>query len=294
MNSFDWTTYLNNYPDLKMSGINDKKTAYKHWIKFGKIEGRTDKSVNDENNNILSKDINELINGISCIAWINLDRSNHRKIHMEKLLNNLDINNKRISAVDGLCFDFKQKIIDVNIKREFTPVEKACSLSHIKAINMLKNMDGEYFMICEDDITFDNTYLFKNTDLENIIKNAPPFDILQLSKIFYNKLPNTYNVWNKNIQGTGCYIITKSAILKISSIVSYNEIDDTFTFNNEHVFEVADIFIYGLVNTIVYKYSFISLLDEDSTIHSNHLCFHKKSSQIQKDIILNNISKHNL
>ncbi len=38
--SFDWETYINNYPDLVNNGINDKEKAIEHWNKYGKNEGR--------------------------------------------------------------------------------------------------------------------------------------------------------------------------------------------------------------------------------------------------------------
>jgi hypothetical protein len=40
--SFNWKQYLSNYPDLASSGINTSKSAYKHYITHGKLEGRTD------------------------------------------------------------------------------------------------------------------------------------------------------------------------------------------------------------------------------------------------------------
>lgn len=43
-----------------------------------------------------------IINGIDFITWINLDRSNTRRLHMEDLLSNIPISNVRISAVDGM------------------------------------------------------------------------------------------------------------------------------------------------------------------------------------------------
>jgi hypothetical protein len=37
---FDWIFYTNYYPDLKKAGINTKRKALKHWIDFGRREGR--------------------------------------------------------------------------------------------------------------------------------------------------------------------------------------------------------------------------------------------------------------
>lgn len=39
--SFDWMTYLKNYPDLKQAGITDCEKAWTHYQRFGKQEGRT-------------------------------------------------------------------------------------------------------------------------------------------------------------------------------------------------------------------------------------------------------------
>lgn len=40
MKHFDWHFYITMYPDLKDSGIDDKKKAYAHWIKYGIRENR--------------------------------------------------------------------------------------------------------------------------------------------------------------------------------------------------------------------------------------------------------------
>jgi hypothetical protein len=37
---FDWVTYINSYPDLKINGINDKHSALNHYEKYGKYENR--------------------------------------------------------------------------------------------------------------------------------------------------------------------------------------------------------------------------------------------------------------
>jgi len=38
--NFDWKTYIENYEDLRRAGIDNKKKALIHWIKYGKNEGR--------------------------------------------------------------------------------------------------------------------------------------------------------------------------------------------------------------------------------------------------------------
>jgi GR25 family glycosyltransferase involved in LPS biosynthesis len=156
-----------------------------------------------------------------------------------------------------------------------TSSEIGCSLSHLEAINFLTTLDGEYFMVCEDDISFKNLILF-NKCLSEIINDAPPFEILQLQKIYYQRLENLYSEWNSQIYGTGCYIITKNGVSKIKKYLENKEI-------NLHV---ADHMIYSLVKTIVYKYNFITTLDNDSDINIHHLDNHKYSSNLQTELII--------
>ena len=42
MDTFNWVHYLNNYSDLRAAGIKDQKSAYIHYLKYGKNEFRTD------------------------------------------------------------------------------------------------------------------------------------------------------------------------------------------------------------------------------------------------------------
>ena len=37
---FDWKRYIINYEDLRNAGIDNKEKAWKHWVEFGKNEGR--------------------------------------------------------------------------------------------------------------------------------------------------------------------------------------------------------------------------------------------------------------
>jgi hypothetical protein len=37
---FDWEQYINNYQDLQKANINNKETAWYHWITYGQYENR--------------------------------------------------------------------------------------------------------------------------------------------------------------------------------------------------------------------------------------------------------------
>jgi GR25 family glycosyltransferase involved in LPS biosynthesis len=229
---------------------------------------------------------NNKINYIEHILWINLNRSIDRKKHMIELLSEVDIPNTRITAIDGSSdnpLNYIFPIISVNM----TDNELACTLSHIKAIQSLKYKKGNYFMICEDDINFNNSYIM-NIDLKQIIIESPPFEILLLSKICIRNLDDVYTKWidefskgpEYHIASTGAYIISRQGIDKLCSLVS----SDFKLYNNAEL-NVADIFLYTYLETYVYKYNFINTLDEDSTIHDDHIPHHKNSSIIQRELI---------
>ena len=230
--------------------------------------------------------INEKINGIDHIVWINLDRSPNRKKYMEGSLSPIRIPNTRISAIDGNSYDVEK------YNNTFTKYEIACTLSHIKAIHQLKQLSGKYFMICEDDVAFNQSYLFRES-LSDIIRDAPPFDILMIYKTWFDDLPDTYvkwiNFYKKEcfISGTVCYIISRSGVDKLSSLASYDPEKNNFDFKCP--IDVADTMIYKNVNSYVYKYNYVSTLNEESTIHSNHLSAHKRSTAFQLYQIYNKL-----
>jgi GR25 family glycosyltransferase involved in LPS biosynthesis len=231
------------------------------------------------------------INFIDKILWINLERAHFRKNNIENNLKFIDITNFRIDAIDGknnIEKYFSQKI---DYERNLSSYEIACTLSHIKAINHLKNENGEYFMICEDDISFENLKYFKN-DLKNIITNCPEFDILLLNKTYDTELDNLYNKWNdyynledKHISSAVCYIITKKGVEKITKKMKYFIENDIFSFENIKL-DVSDILLYKNVNTYVYKYNFISYESSDSYIHNDHLYTHIENKIRELNYIL--------
>ena len=257
--NFNINIYKKNYNDI--SHLSDKYLEY-HYFLNGFIEKRLyDHEIKPNNN-----DSNCKINFIDAILWINLLKSCDRKIEMKNILNNIDIPNIRINAVNAENLDYYKLINLENENKELSKYEIACTLSHIKAIYKLKNMDGSYFMICEDDISFNNLKYFKK-NLEDIIKESPAFDILILNKICDQELNNTYIKWNNskiNFFSTASYIISRNGIKKICDLVEYNA--DVFIFNKK--INVADVFIYKYVDTYVYKYNFIDVNIYDSTINN--------------------------
>ena len=235
------------------------------------------------------------INEIDAILWINLERSENRREYMNELLSNINIKNIRIDAIDGKKRDNLRDLINIPFEDEnLTNYEIACTLSHIKAINMIDKLEGEYFMICEDDISLENIILF-NEDLNSIIKNSPEFDILLINKTYHNDLDELYTDWNKlynmgpnfHIASAVCYIVSKNGVNKIINRMKYNN-DNDFIFNSNELFNSSDKFIYRNINTYVYKYNFITYNTIESTIHNDHLEHHIKMKNRELNIIIDN------
>ena len=232
------------------------------------------------------------INGINAILWINLERSENRRNNMEELLQNINIPNFRINAIDGKNNNVRD-IINIEFARELSNYEIACTLSHLKAVNYLKNLEGEYFMICEDDISLKTLSLF-DYDLNKIIKDSPTFDILLINKIWTFRFDQLYPEWNdylrNNLQiaGAGCYIISRSGINKLINNAEYIN-DNNFIFNTNKKFDVSDIYLYINLETFIFKYNFISMVYEDSTIHNEHLIANNLSHNFQLNEIINDL-----
>ena len=241
------------------------------------------------------------INKISKIVWINLEESRDRRKYMENLLKDVPVQNTRINAINGRYNnDIKAFIKDIPKGNTLQNGQIACTLSHIKAISSLKDCEGDYFMICEDDISFDNIKYFPEYhDLKYIIENAPSdFEVLMLYKTSYDELKELYGDWNEyrsrgtTFYGTVCYIISKSAVQKFINISEYLH-DDLFIFSNKAIFDVSDIFIYKNLKTYTYKYNFITSIDHNSILDSN-LTFYRQSVEYQLNVIKTDFKKKTL
>ena len=242
-NDFNIDIYRKLNSDL--NHLSDNELKY-HFIKYGNNENRiySNKIIKTSPNLellisdiLLKKYYLNKINFIDHIIWINLNKSIDRKNYMELIFNNINIPNKRIEAIDGNNLD-NITLNNINIKKNISNCEIACCLSHIKSINYLNTLPGNYFMICEDDIAIDNLYYFNKKTLKDIVSEAPNFDILLLYKTYSDEINNLYVKWSdyykngldKTIYGAVCYIITRTGIHKICNYVKYfnNDINIIF------------------------------------------------------------------
>jgi hypothetical protein len=164
-----------------------------HYLNYGIKENRLykDFSINIQNQvQINNKD--DKINFIDYIVYINYFNCTERNLYMKKLLNNISIPNILSESINMTHIN-EYKLLNIRYKYKMTLYETAQTLSHIKAINYLKNRGKDYYMIMEDNISLDNLKFFKK-NLKNIILEAPKFDILILYK--KNKLNYGIKTWN--------------------------------------------------------------------------------------------------
>lgn len=233
------------------------------------------------------------INGISVILYINSENNRNRNDHMINLLNNLKIYWNRIEFKNN--FDDIRELINIPYERIMNNEMIVHTLSHIKAINYLNNFKNsldEYYMICEDDISFENLILSKD-DLKSIIKNCPEFDILMIHKYCNITCDKLYEDWNEyfnkgvHFSGTSCYIISRTGVKNFMKYAKYIN-DLNFVFNSNKNFDVSDIYIYKNLKTYVYKYNFVGVLDAKIS-GKEYSKLHDTLNKIQIEEITKNI-----
>ena len=111
-----------------------------------------------------------------------------------------------------------------------------------------------------------------------------------ISKIYHKELELKYINWNdeynkggdNHIAGTACYIISTEGIKKSINNFIYKE--NQFVINKS--VEVADVMMYKHIITYVFKYNYIGTLDNNSTIHNDHVDWHLKCSDKQLGYII--------
>jgi GR25 family glycosyltransferase involved in LPS biosynthesis len=278
---FNPVIYSQNYVDLRV--FNVKQLEF-HWIKCGRKEGRSYKPKNP----IKPVTVNNkygLINGIDIIYWINLDRSKDRRVLMEAMFEKIKVPNKRISASDGnLMPNIASNFITVTPKNQ-TPGVYGCLLSHLRTIKEFNTSNKNIALVLEDDISLEFMPFWKK-DLKTIISQAPVnWDIIMLhyTDIDPNNHKYLYNRWKPNICSTMAYLINKRGAKKIMTL------DKNGKWLISVKDQVADVVIYNVCNTYIYRYPYFTINSTlNSLLHNDHLEIHNKSKNMTKAIWLNN------
>jgi len=240
-----------------------------------------EKFIFEENKNILDD-----LQNLPPVLYINLDICKERNNYMINLFKKYNIvNYTRIKGIDGKkdkdkyikskINDGKTLFKDEEIKYT-THAEYGCSASHIKAIKYFyEEIDSNYCIICEDDISFD-LLKFYDKPLNEYLKELPyDFDICNLINTDFND-KKTELIKYKHLKHfmTCIYLISKKGAKKIlDECYNYelNKID--FTNIND---VAADIMLYNTLDNVYVYGLFIFRLNNDSTIHESHLDSHKQ------------------
>jgi len=212
------------------------------------------------------------------VLWINLNHSIKRREYMEKLLNEHNLENTRIEAVNGF------NPIELNAKcipnKNYTSGENACTVSHMMAMQyFVNNIDDDSIVIFEDDVSFDFLSLIP-FNWSNLITKLPiDCDVVQLAVTHETSItPDLVrNLPTLKYYGSVAYLINKSAanqILKQYLDATTNLIDLS---NKIHV--TADSIITNTVTT--YSIPIFTYKTSDSIIHPNHLYIHQRAKSEQ-------------
>lgn len=263
---------IDSLKNINLYDIFNKITIYNLLI-------RNTLSYNFINNNlqINYKIYTDIINNIDIIYWINLETSNQRMKNMIKILNNFNIENKKINAVDGNLeddIDKKYFYSTDNIYPKYSNKEYAILLSHLNTIEIyskLENLNYGVALICEDDLSLDFINYW-NKDLKTIIKEAPEdWDIIMLGYFSLNlNKNNNYQKWNNEWSALS-YLINYKSSKKINNLKKNNK-----WICNQYDLMVSDNYIFSKFNTYVYKYPYFTFPNNnDSTFHEDHLDYHK-------------------
>jgi hypothetical protein len=149
---------------------------------------------------------------------------------------------------------------------------------YYNSINYLKNINGNYFLICDEYADFKNMSFFEE-DLSNIINNSPIFDILvicnslclnnsdanEANSYLSDSLQNIKNINNQIFDNIHSFIVKKNIISKINSF-----------YNND----ICDI------NIVFYKYNFINLNDTPNIL--SNIDFINKINKFELNKIMDN------
>ena len=249
----------------------------------------------------------KFINGIDIIYWINLDKSIDRKKNMENILSNFSVPNERISAINGhLDNNIREKYFiltdNSNNYPKYSNTEYAILASHLYTIDKyLENniyIENGICLICEDDLSLDFIQYW-NKSFTDIIKDAPnDWDIIMMGYFSLKLDYDEYTKWNNEWSALS-YLVNKNNIKnKINQLKIYDEklllnetmnnplLNETINNNRENIhfkwkcnsndLMVSDNYIFSKVNTYIYKYPYFTFPnDNDSTLHSDHLNYHK-------------------
>ena len=119
---------------------------------------------------------------IDKVVFINLNRREDRRIHMERILEEYDIAAIRFEAVEHLPTGSAS-----------TPLHGlyGCGQSHLAVLKMARDNGWQNVLILEDDIQFELSSQDFERQIERLFKEGPEFDVCMLDINLQRSIPET-------------------------------------------------------------------------------------------------------
>jgi len=236
--------------------------------------------------------------GISNIYYINLDRCTDRRNYMEKMFKDpmfQGIEIERVEGMDGKT-ERMEDFLDFHLCQKHPRMintEFACTISHFRAIHQFAMTDDPIALIVEDDLSLEFVPYWKET-MGELIRGAPPdWEILQLSYILFSHYhTEKYDPWemSKNYCGTAAYLITNAAAKRLITYLCRfsSPAMPKYCIGSEYpYYHQADRFLYCFFKTYSINCSpFTPNVNNDSLINEEHLEHHIVSKEKTKKMYL--------
>jgi glycosyl transferase family 25 len=158
--------------------------------------------------------------------------------------------------------------------------ERACLVSHFKAIETSYNNNDNYSIIAEDDMIIE-----KNINWDYFISILP--DDWEIIQLYYFKLPFINNTYFKQLQknnfliktnniltSAAAYLINKKGMQNILSNIENNNINLLHQKN----YCLSDFVIYSNINRYILTYPIIRTEELDSTLNPHYIILRKKAN----------------
>lgn len=215
------------------------------------------------------------LNGFAPVYVINMERSKNRKDYIDDHFKKYGVSDYTfLKAVDGSIEDLSDLIINYDLLN-ITKGEAACSLSHLKAIELwLSSSDSEYGIIVEDDVSFETVdfWNFEWTDFLNSVTKK--YDILQLAIINNFKVNPRLHLREFLDWSASVYLIKRGYAEKL---IQKHKVKDKYMLNIPRHLSVSEGMLFG--RALCYSIPlFTYSLDLGSSLNESHIeTVHKRS-----------------
>lgn len=215
------------------------------------------------------------LNGFAPVYVINMERSKNRKDYIDDHFKKYGVSDYTfLKAVDGSIEDLSDLIINYDLLN-ITKGEAACSLSHLKAIELwLGSSDAEYGIIVEDDVSFETVDFWNFEWMDFLNSVTKKYDILQLAIINNFKVNPRLHLREFLDWSASVYLIKRGYAEKL---IQKHKVEDKYMLNIPRHLSVSEGMLFG--RALCYSIPlFTYSLDLGSSLNESHIeTVHKRS-----------------